>query len=163
MPRTFGRTKWYAGTACVLAAAAVSGGVAIAAQSGPSHSSGPKGAGPGTVSGLSGQFVPANGSAPPAAPAGSTAYSSKASGSGKALESHRASPRASVRHGAEVSGPSYSSGPKGSGPGTVSGPDGQFVQANGSAPPAAPAGSTAYGSSASGSGKVVKSYSVPGS
>jgi hypothetical protein len=58
MPRRIGRIKWYAGTACVIAAAAVSGGVALTAQSGPSHGSGPSGSGPGTVSGPGGQWRP---------------------------------------------------------------------------------------------------------
>jgi hypothetical protein len=156
MPRRITGMKWYVAVLGVVAAAAVSGGVAFAqSQSGPSLHSSTSGAGPGTVSGPNGQFVPANGSTPPAAPAGSTAYGSKVSGSGKVVRSHRTS-RAAVRRGS-ASGPSYSSGPKGSGPGTVSGPDGQFVQVSGSAPPAAPAGSTTHSSQVSGSGQAVNS------
>lgn len=160
MPRRISR-KYYVGAVGVLAVVAASSGIALAqAQSGPSNSSGPSGSEPGTVSGPNGQFVPDNGSAPPAAPAGSTSYSSKGSGTGKTVKSHSASAeKASVRHGADAAGPSLHSSDSGSGPGTQSGPDGQFVPGNGSAPPPAPAGSTTHSSNASGSGEATESYS----
>lgn len=153
------RIKRYVASACVVAAAALSGGVALAqSQSGPSLHSSTTGSGPGTVSGPSGQFVPGNASTPPTAPAGSTTYSSRESGSGKVTKSYRAAPKASVRHSAAAAGPSLHSSDSGSGPGTVNGPNGQFVPGNGAAPPTPPAGSTSYSSKASGPGQTVKSY-----
>lgn len=159
MPRR-SRLKWYVGAGCAAAVLAASGGVALAAQSGPSYSSGPSVSGPGTVSGPEGHFVQASGSGAPAAPAGSTTYSSKASGSGKTTKSHSTSAsKASVRHSADAAGPSLHSSDSGSGPGTVNGPEGQFVAGNGATAPTAPAGSTSYSSKGSGSGKTTKSHS----
>lgn len=159
MPRRIGRIKWYVGAACVAGAVAATSAMALAqGQSAPSQTSSHSGAGPGTVNGPDGQFVPGSANTAPTAPAGSTTHSSKASGSGRAVKSYSASPSASVRHGANAAGPSLHSSDGGSGPGTQSGPDGQFVPADGSAPPAAPAGSTTYSSNASGSGEAVKSH-----
>jgi hypothetical protein len=156
MPR---RMKWYAGSVSVVAVAAVSVGVALAqTQSGPSLHSSSGGSGPGTQSGPEGQFEPRSGEGPPAAPAGSTTYSSKGSPSGRVVKSHSASPSKSKRHGTDAGGPSLHSSSGGSGPGTQSGPEGQFEARSGEGPPAAPAGSTTYSSKGSGSGKVVKSH-----
>jgi hypothetical protein len=55
-------------------------------------------------------------------------------------------------------GPSLHSSSGGSGPGTVSGPNGEFVPGKGAVPPSPPAGSTSYGSKASGSGMTVTSH-----
>jgi hypothetical protein len=89
MPRRFRRMKWYMVALGVIAAAAVPAGVAIGqSASGPSLHSSNSGSGPGTQSGPTGPFVPGNGSAPPTAPAGSSTYSSKGSGSGEVVKSY---------------------------------------------------------------------------
>ena len=89
MPRRIRRMKWYAAALGVVAAAALPTSVAIAQSSSrPSLHSSHGGSGPGAQSGPNGPFVPGTGSAPPVAPAGSTTYSSKGSGSGKVVKTH---------------------------------------------------------------------------
>jgi hypothetical protein len=106
MPRTIRRMKWYAAALAVVGVAAVPTGVAIAqSSSGPSLHSSHSGSGAGTRSGPNGPFIPSTGSAPPAAPAGSTTYASNGSGSGKVVKSIRPKVDASVRGAALVAAP----------------------------------------------------------
>jgi hypothetical protein len=154
MPRSIKTMKLCATALSVVAAAAVPGGVAVAqSSSGPSLHGSYSGPGAATQSGPNGPLVPSTGSASPAAPAASTTYGSKVSGSGTAVRSYAAS----QRDGDDAAGPSLHNSDSGSGAGTQSGPNGPFVPGTGSAPPVAPAGSTTYNSKESGPGKAVKS------